>query len=78
MQGKIFHCTLPKWEKIIRYVVQCAVIPRYSVPQNSDFPRYGNFMLLTNFLSIELNIPQNSDFLPADVRSHYIEERLYI
>ena len=59
------------------------VIPRYSVPRNSDFPRYSDFMLLTNFLSTESNIPrnsdfpQNSDFLLADGRSHYIEERMY-
>ena len=40
-------------------------------------------MLLTNVLSTELNIPQNSDFprysdfFPADGRSHYIEVLLY-
>ena len=46
-------------------------------PRNSDFPQYSDFLLLTNVLSTELDIPRKRDFLPADGRSHYIEERLH-
>ena len=52
--------------------------PRNSVPRNSDFPRYSDFLPLTDFLSNIINVPRNSDFLPADGRSHYFEVLLYL
>ena len=47
-------------------------------PRNNDFPRYSDFLPLTDFLSNIINITRNSDFLPADGRSHYFEFLLYI
>ena len=72
------------WKTIKAILVRSTVIPQYSVPWNSDFPRYSDFMLLTNFLFTELNItwnsdfPRYSDFLPADGRSQNIGEWLYL
>ena len=71
----------PSSSKTFIYIT---VEPRNSVPRNSDFPQYSDFLLLTDFLPNIIDItrnsdfPQNSDFLPADGRSHYFEALLYL
>ena len=42
-------------------------MPRNSAfSRNSDFPRCSDFLSLIDFLSNIINVPRNSDFLPAD------------